>query len=52
MCCNFTILKQTENGILVLLKGCGNYQLTYKNLNLNLTKFEINSFEKYLKIST
>lgn len=49
MCCNFTILKQTENGILVLLKGCGNYQLTYKNLNLNLTKFEINSFEKYLK---
>ncbi len=46
---NFTILKQTENGMLVLLKGYGNYQLTYKNLNLSLTKTELCSFEKHLK---
>ena len=49
MCCNFSIVKKTENGQLILLKGCGNYQLTFKNLTFNLTKAELQSFHSYLK---
>ncbi|WP_309508542.1 DUF6686 family protein [Flavobacterium channae] len=49
MCCNYSILKQTQNGMLVLLKGCGNYQLTFNNLNFSLTKEELDAFKRYLK---
>lgn len=49
MCCNFSILKQTENGMLILLKGCENYQLTFKNLNFNLSEKELITFKNYLK---
>jgi hypothetical protein len=48
MCCNYSILNQTKNGMLVLLKGCGNYQLTFNNLNFSLTPFELEHFTKYL----
>lgn len=48
MCCNFSILKQTENGLLLFLKGCKNYQLTYKNLNFSLSKEELDTLENYL----
>jgi hypothetical protein len=49
MCCNYSILKQTQNGMLILLKGCGNYQLTFNNLNFSLTKEELIAFTNYLK---
>ncbi len=48
MCCNYSILNQTENGMLVMLNGCGNYQLTFNNLNFNLTPFELEHFTNYL----
>lgn len=49
MCCNFSILKQTENGVLLFLKGCQNYQLTYKNLNFSLSESELEALENYLE---
>ncbi len=35
--------------MLVLLKGCGNYQLTFNNLNFNLTPFELEHLTHFLK---
>ena len=35
--------------MLIFLKGCGNYQLTYNNLNFSLTEDELIAFKKYLK---
>lgn len=35
--------------MLVLLKGCGNYQLTFNNLNFNLTPFELKHLTHFLK---
>jgi hypothetical protein len=49
MCCNYSILKQTQNGMLIFLKGCGNYQLTFNNLNFSLTEDELIGFANYLK---
>lgn len=34
--------------MLVMLNGCGNYQLTFNNLNFNLTPFELEHFTNYL----
>ena len=50
MYCNYCILKRTENGMLVLLKGKENheYQLTFKNLLFGLTKKELEGFIIYL----
>jgi len=47
MCYNFKIVSRTQNGILVKT-NCGIYQLSYKNLNFNLTKTEFDSFLNYL----
>lgn len=49
MCCKYSIVNQSENGMLVLLKGCGNYQLTFNNLNFNLTPSELEHLSKFLK---
>ncbi|AWM12740.1 hypothetical protein NHF50_02250 [Flavobacterium sp. NRK F10] len=49
MCRNYILLNQTENGLLLFLKGCANYQLSYKNLNFSLTKEELKAFKNYLK---
>jgi hypothetical protein len=49
MCCNYSILKQTPNGMLIFLKGCGNYQLTFNNLNFSLSEDELIAFKEYLK---
>jgi len=49
MCCNYSILKQTQNGMLIFLKGCDNYQLTFNNLNFSLTEEELIAFKNYLK---
>ncbi len=35
--------------MLIFLKGCGNYQLTFNNLNFSLTKEELIAFTNYLK---
>lgn len=48
MCCNFSILKKTENGLLIQMK-CGNFQLSYKNLNFNLSQSELEGFLHYIK---
>lgn len=31
------------------MKGCGNYQLTFNNLNFSLTEEELIAFKEYLK---
>lgn len=35
--------------MLIFLKGCGNYQLTFNNLNFSLTEDELIAFKTYLK---
>ena len=35
--------------MLIFLKGCGNYQLTFNNLNFSLTEDELIAFANYLK---
>ena len=35
--------------MLIFLKGCGNYQLTFNNLNFSLTEEELIAFKEYLK---
>lgn len=35
--------------MLIFLKGCGNYQLTFNNLNFSLTEDELIGFANYLK---
>ena len=35
--------------MLIFLKGCGNYQLTFNNLNFSLSEDELIAFKKYLK---
>lgn len=35
--------------MLIFLKGCGNYQLTFNNLNFSLTEEELIAFTNYLK---
>lgn len=47
MCYNFKIVSRTQNGIIVKT-NCDIYQLSYKNLNFNLTKTEFDSFLAYL----
>lgn len=47
MCYNFKIVSRTQNGIIVKT-NCDIYQLSYKNLNFNLTKTEFDSFLTYL----
>lgn len=35
--------------MLIFLKGCSNYQLTFNNLNFSLTEDELIAFKEYLK---
>lgn len=35
--------------MLIFMKGCGNYQLTFNNLNFSLTEEELIAFKEYLK---
>lgn len=35
--------------MLIFLKGCGNYQLTFNNLNFSLTEDELIAFKEYIK---
>ncbi|WP_232533616.1 DUF6686 family protein [Flavobacterium columnare] len=49
MCCNFSIINQTNNGMLIFLKGCQKYQLTFNNLNFSMSTDELDTFYLYLK---
>lgn len=49
MCCNYSIIKQTQNGIIIFMIGYGNFQLTFNNLNFSLTEDELIGFANYLK---
>lgn len=49
MCCNFTKLKETENGLLIYMPNCKNYQLSFNNLHFCLTAVELETFKEYLQ---
>ena len=49
MCQRIKYLSQTQNGILIQCSHSENYQLSFKNLNFNLTTIELESFSDYLE---
>lgn len=49
MCQRIKYLSQTQNGILVQCSHSENYQLSFKNLNFNLTTIELESFSDFLQ---
>ncbi|MEO8516324.1 MAG: DUF6686 family protein [Flavobacterium sp.] len=49
MCQKIKYLSQTQNGILIQCSHSENYQLSFKNLNFNLTTIELNSFSDFLQ---
>jgi hypothetical protein len=49
MCRHFKYLTKNKNGFLVYCDKSKAYQLSYKNLNFNLTVEELESLVKYLK---
>lgn len=49
MCNHFKYLTKNRNGFLVYCAKLKAYQLSYKNLNFNLTPEELDSLFKYLK---
>ena len=49
MCKNFKYLTKNKNGFLIYCSRIGVFQLSYKNLNFNLTAEELTSLVKYLK---
>lgn len=48
MCGKVNYLNQSQNGILIQCNNSDNYQLSYKNLNFNLTPFEFEGLFSYL----
>ena len=49
MCRHFKYLTKNRNGFLVYCNKSKAYQLSYKNLNFNLTDDELDGLVKYLK---
>lgn len=49
MCQKIKYLSQTQNGILIQCSHSENYQLSFKNLNFNLTTIELESFSDFLQ---
>ena len=49
MCRHFNYLTKNKNGFLVYCMRSKSYQLSYKNLNFNLTDYELDGLVKYLK---
>lgn len=47
--CQFKILKKSTNGILLFCEYSNMFQLSYKNILLDLSSFELLEFTKYLK---
>ena len=48
MCQKIKYLNQTQNGLLIRCSHSENYQLSFKNLNFNLTPSELESFINFL----
>lgn len=48
MCQRIKYLNQTQNGMLIQCSHSENYQLSFKNLNFNLTTIELESFRDFL----
>ena len=48
MCQKIKYLNQTQNGLLIRCSHSENYQLSFKNLNFNLTPIELESFRDFL----
>lgn len=49
MCCNYIKIQETQNGLLIYMRGCKKFQLSFKNLYFSLDKFELDEFLKFLK---
>jgi hypothetical protein len=49
MCCNFTIVKETKNGILIYMNHCKKFQLSFNNLHFSLDQLELDTFKNYLR---
>lgn len=48
MCCNYSVINESNQGMLVFLKGCKKYQLTFKNLCFSLNHNELITLHKFL----
>lgn len=49
MCCNFKIVKETNNGILIYMPGCKKFQLSFNNLHFSLDNNELETFKDFLR---
>ena len=49
MCCNFTKVKETRNGILIYMNHCKKFQLSFNNLHFSLDSIELETFKCYLR---
>lgn len=47
--CDFKIIKKTTNGLLLFCQKANGFQLSFNNLFLNLSRYELNSFIDYLE---
>ena len=49
MCCNFTKVKETKNGILIYMNNCKKFQLSFNNLHFSLDILELETFKDFLR---
>lgn len=49
MCCNFTKVKETKNGILIYMNNCKKFQLSFNNLHFSLDIIELETFKDFLR---
>ena len=49
MCCNFTKVKETKNGILIYMNHCKKFQLSFNNLHFSLDQLELETFKDFLR---
>lgn len=49
MCNHFKYITKNKNGFLIYCSKSETYQLAYKNLNFNLSDYELNGLVMYLK---
>lgn len=49
MCCNFTKVKETKNGILIYMNNCKKFQLSFNNLHFSLDIIELQTFKDFLR---
>lgn len=49
MCQKIKYLSKTQNGLLIQCSHSENYQLSFKNLNYNLTTIELESLKDFLQ---